>query len=264
MVEQLAHYLTHSPSENSQQHQHTHNHNHTHKHGATADKPLLEDEYLLDNSVNAGAGIYQDMMSQDSKSFASTSSHPVADPEHGHCHGVNDSSAHNHDHHGHSHGGDDHGHSHVPLNTENQSIITFVALWIALSFHSVVEGIVLGSSDSETIKSILVAILAHKGLESFALGASLINAKVSAKKFVAFCLCFALMTPIGILIGLLAESGFEGPVSACLSGFGAGTFLYVSIVEVLLPQFNKQVDTMWKVLALAAGYAGMAAIALWV
>lgn len=233
-MEQFAHWLTHSPKEEA---------------------PHTEEDHLLEHGAPSSDN-YRTLAQPESINNS------AKDVEHGHSHNHNHHDHHHHNHHDHHHD-DHHGHSHVPLNTDNQSFIIFITLWVALSYHSIVEGIVLGSADQETIKSILVAILAHKGLESFSLGTGLIRSGASKLKFFLFCLAFACMTPIGIILGLFV-SNLSGPVVAAVTGFGAGTFCYVSIVEILLPEFNKQQDVLFKIICLAAGFGGMSALALWV
>lgn len=160
-------------------------------------------------------------------------------------------------------GDDGHDHSHVPLNTEGQSLVMVVTLLLALSWHSIIEGLVLGSSDGKSIKSMLLAVLAHKGLESFALGAGLLRSGATWTKFLMFTIGFALTTPFGILIGSFV-SNFEGPFMAGVSGFGAGTFCYVAIVEVLVPELQTKQDKIPKLLCLSVGFLFMSILALWV
>jgi zinc transporter ZupT len=249
-VELIAHQLTHkTPSDDKK--------NETVQNSQTEPFLQAQGDYLVDSSVNQRDGVdphNQGLIATPENSFYSHFS-----GDHGHSHG---------NHHGHSHAHDsshdDHGHSHLPMDTANQSIIVVLALFLALSFHSIVEGISLGSSDGDTVKSIMIAILAHKGLESFSLGTSLINSNASTLKYITFCLIFSLMTPIGVIIGALVLSNTEGIVSAFITGFAAGTFTYVSIVEVLLPEFKKQQDLLFKAIAASVGFAGMAIIALWV
>lgn len=169
-----------------------------------------------------------------------------------------------HDHHGHSHG-DNHGHSHASGLIENDgSIVSAMVLWIALAFHSIMEGLALGA-DEEANKSIFIAILAHKGIESFALGTSLLRSSMAYTTKYYLCLVgFSLMTPIGILAGIALERTFESELASLyVSSIAAGTFIYVSIVEVILNEFKRPQDKLVKVFALAIGFGFMAVLAKW-
>ena len=261
-VEILAHKLIHSEPKKDQHVADSINNSQT--------EPFLpaQGDYLADSSVDQENLPAKNTGLTPENSFYSN----FGSDHHGHSHNNhhNDNHhGHSHEnHHGHDHGhhdhGDDHGHSHMPLNTEGQSLIMAFALFLALSFHSIVEGISLGSASDDSVKSIMIAILAHKGLESFSLGTSLINSNATIIKYVLFCLVFACMTPRGVLIGALVEASTEGIVSAFITGFAAGTFTYVAVVEVLIPEFKKQKDLFLKAVAASAGFAGMAVIALWV
>lgn len=233
---------------NNDHHNHSHGGNHPHQHNKDNIDP--HQQGLIATPENS---FYSNLR------YAGESSQ--RNHEHGHGHGANPGGK-KHEH-GHDHD-DEHGHSHLPMNTENQSLIVAFALFLALSFHSIIEGISLGSSSDDSMKSIMIAILAHKGLESFSLGTSLINSNASILKYAIFCLLFSCMTPVGVLIGALVEASTEGIVSAFITAFAAGTFTYVAVVEVLIPEFKKQQDLILKALALSAGFAGMAVIALWV
>lgn len=180
-----------------------------------------------------------------------------------------DNSAHGHGHHGHAHTvsesaeGEIHAHAHAPPSGDG-SLFSSIVLWFALSFHSVMEGIAMGASES-SFTSIFIAVVAHKALESFALGTSLVRAKTTTGKLVGFCVAFSLMTPVGIAIGLVVQSyaAHDSIISAILTSFASGTFLYVALVEVILPEFAHKRDKVPKLLLLLVGYCGMAIIAKW-
>ena len=179
----------------------------------------------------------------------------TSDVEHGHHH------HHHHEHHEHH---EDHGHSHgIPQNIEG-GMIMVIAIWLALCFHSMMEGLALGAA--ETVNTgIFIAIVAHKGLESFALGTSMIRTNCSMLRYVTMCAAFAAMTPIGILIGMIIEHFAEDSlVSAGVGCIACGTFLYVGIVEVIINEIHRKHDKLAKCLMLILGFGFMAMLALWV
>ena len=242
IVEQVAHYLMHVPAKPD---------------GSEMGATLINSDVTPSDQHNAAVDIEQ-------LGHAHSHNHEHHSHEHhSHEHNHHEHHSHNHNHHEHNH--DEEGHSHAPINTEHQSIVVVVALWLALSFHSVCEGIAMGSANSDdSQRAIVIAIFAHKGLESFSLGTNLIRSRSSTLKYIIFCLLFACMTPMGVLIGHLISKSTEGLVAAYISGFAAGTFLYVATVEVIIPEIKKQQDTLFKCIAVASGFAFMAVIALWV
>ena len=106
---------------------------------------------------------------------------------------------------------------------------------IVFSFHAIIEGLALGIETNPAAAFLIyIAIAAHKGAESFALVNNMLSDKVSAKASTASLFLFALMTPIGIIIG---KHIIEDPSLAhklhhsLLSAVTAGTFLFMSIEQ---------------------------------
>ena len=82
------------------------------------------------------------------------------------------------------------------------SAVSAVLLSLALSLHSVLEGAALGAQTTTSAhRNIMIAILAHKGLSSYALGASLVGSQMQRTQFWALGLCFSLASPLGIMTG---------------------------------------------------------------
>ncbi len=112
---------------------------------------------------------------------------------------------------------------------------------MGLGIHSVLSGVALGSSadDAEAV-SLGVAILSHKYLASFAVGVPLNKSVISLRVAMGIALCFSMLTPIGILVGFLLQSSFAAKpwISDIFICVAAGTFLYVSICEIMIPEFR--------------------------
>ena len=128
------------------------------------------------------------------------------------------------------------------LNQKNY--FSSIVLMMGLGLHSVLSGVALGSStaESEAI-SLGVAILSHKYLASFAVGVPLNKSCISLPIALCIAFVFSMLTPIGILIGfLLHNSSSSNPwIFDCFICVAAGTFLYVSICEILIPEFRYKV-----------------------
>ncbi|EPR62792.1 metal cation transporter, ZIP family protein [Toxoplasma gondii GT1] len=149
--------------------------------------------------------------------------------------------------------------------TGAKELLVSGVLMLALSFHSLMEGVTLSTAPRPQL--VAFAVLVHKGLESFALGSSLMQAQTHSKTFVWQMLLFALMTPAGVLLGIAttwlthagreSAAGTESSVSpshsllpgslasflpllpGLLTGVGSGTFLHVSLLECIAPQLMR-------------------------
>lgn len=99
-------------------------------------------------------------------SIKSITSRPPVDDDHPHSHHSshpNNVDSDHASHHGHGHGGED-GHSHVSINPDTSYVVAYL-LVMALSFHSIFEGIALGTQEKmATTVSIFIAIIAHSPL----------------------------------------------------------------------------------------------------
>ncbi len=172
----------------------------------------------------------------------------------------------------------------------HSSAASAVALTLALSVHSLLEGLVLGMSDSHTIVSISIAILFHKVFAGFALGSTLTAActtSISNETFKKMIYLFSVSTPIGIIVAAALESNMElnTIAVATMQAVVSGTFLYISIVEVGMKELltnreqqrqqqqQQRIGTLdvrgklmqyFKLICLLLGYCFMSYLAVWV
>lgn len=125
----------------------------------------------------------------------------------------------------------------------------WVATWLGLGMHSISEGMALAAilEDPSVRTQLLVSILAHKATEAFSLATVMRLARLGSARSVSFLALFALLGPLGILIGSeLASAG--GVLGEVLTGFACGTFLYVALCD-LLPEVFHGVERPWIKLA---------------
>ena len=196
----------------------------------------------------------------------STSSH-----QHGH--------AHHHHHHGHGHG-----HSHgggfaccsrrgrgggKPRGRRTEAELRAWVFTGAISVHALFDGLSLGAESSATgFLSVLVAVLAHKAFDGLATGAALYPAGYSLKAAAGMLGVAALATPVGIAIGLgvgEALQGSDGGQAAALAeaiivSMSGGSFLFISIVELLPAALSDGRRIGTKLLAFATGFAALCAL----
>lgn len=154
------------------------------------------------------------------------------------------------------------GHSHIHGIVKGNPILAMV-VFIALSFHSVMEGMGMGAS-SDAAWDILVAILAHKSLAAFALALEFMHHNVARTQLLATIAVFSLMTPTGILFGrLLVDGGHSTPAGGVCAAFAGGTFLFVSIMEIIPQELQDPRYQLEKCAALLTGYSAMGVLSLW-
>ncbi|KAI8044907.1 zinc transporter ZIP1 [Drosophila gunungcola] len=166
--------------------------------------------------------------------------------------------------HGHSHG-HGHGHSHLPVMADDASAGDMLAsslrgLFIvsALSLHELFEGMAIGlESSASSVWFMFGAVSAHKLVLAFCVGVELIVARTRMTLAIVYVLTFAVVSPLGIGIGILINHGQEttGPslVSAILQGFACGTLIYVVFFEIL----SKNRSGLRAYLALFVGFLVM-------
>lgn len=138
-----------------------------------------------------------------------------------------------------------------------------ICLFVALSFHSMMEGIGLGTQKhTSMLLSISAAILAHKGLAAFALGTALCKSNLPPFKIGIMAWVFSCGTPVGIAIGTFVAEHFKGPAVSVCTAIAAGTFLQISMMEIipsaLQPTFGETTGTrVGKCCFLAGGFGMM-------
>ena len=149
----------------------------------------------------------------------------------------------------------DHGVAFVPHST-----IRSLILLIALSFHSIFEGLAIGlQQDLGQLISLFIAVIAHKAIMAFSLGLTLAQATLSAKQYVMSIMVFSLASPFGMGIGILLadmdHSLAADVANGILQGIAGGTFLYITFFEVLPHEFNEPKHRMLKLVSMLVGYS---------
>ena len=111
----------------------------------------------------------------------------------------------------------------------------------ALGFHAIFEGISIGASNEYKILiTLLIGLLADKWAEGLSLGITLVKSNIKFKNYLIMIIIFSLMSPIGILIGLLATLSESKIIEAIFLGITSGTFIYISICDILIEEFIEE------------------------
>ena len=145
-------------------------------------------------------------------------------------------------------------------------------LTITLSIHALIAGVALGLSETLSIVSILfVAIIAHKGFETFAFVINLYRQLGKKTQVGLMLLVFSCITPIGILFGITSSTLLYAPIdnllAACFSAFAAGTFLYIGTVHSHHLHHTHEKDSYHqytKVVATIIGVVAMMIVGIWI
>ena len=162
--------------------------------------------------------------------------------------------------------------SEEPARAEDSAFGSLVLL-AALSLHSLFEGLALGlQKTSNSTLQVFVAVLFHKCVLAFAMGIRMVKANSPTKRIVLAAIIFAVMSPLGALLGIAVDKTASSDVdrelaTACLQGIATGTFLFVTFLEVISHevQSNRSGDAdiqMLKLVVIVLGYVAIALIEL--
>jgi zinc transporter ZupT len=117
-----------------------------------------------------------------------------------------------------------------------------VAAYVGIGFHSILDGVAIGAGNVLNISMvILLAVTLHKFPAALALSSILVKGgEYSRKKILVSMFIFALATPIGALVSMNVMDGLNNTdIIGFALGISAGTFLYISIGD-LLPTVHEE------------------------
>ena len=150
----------------------------------------------------------------------------------------------------------------VPVDHETQPrpVLRSLALLLALSMHSLFEGLAVGlQADVSDLIHIFVAVVLHKMIVAFSLGLNLVQTELSVSSIVKSNFLFSITSPLGMCIAVvLQEFGHSINLSitnGILQGLACGTFVYVTFFEVLPRELSHSENHLLKLLALLLGFS---------
>ena len=110
-----------------------------------------------------------------------------------------------------------------------------IAAYIGIGFHSILDGIAIGVGTMMNLSFIIIfAVTIHKFPAALALSSLLVKGKEYTKKKILLSMfIFALATPVGALVAVFIFQGVDDYVVATALGISAGTFLFISIGDLL-------------------------------
>lgn len=131
--------------------------------------------------------------------------------------------------------------------------ITPFVLMIALSMHSVFEGIAFGlMKDMSSALDLMFSILLHKFAEAMSISVALQKSFSDFRQLLKFIILFAFATPVGTALGLILN---EAPdlVNIIFVSLSGGTFIYVSCSELTVEEFSMPGNRWLKLLFFILG-----------
>ncbi|MGE3919826.1 MAG: ZIP family metal transporter [Gammaproteobacteria bacterium] len=157
----------------------------------------------------------------------------------------------------------------IELSHAFRMSVLSLALAGILSIHAAIEGLAFGINTTiATISIIFIAIIAHKGSESFALATMLQKTHFNRKKNLSIFLIFSMITPMMIGVGSWLASLFRSEVSillqAIFNALAAGSFLYIATLHLTVKHYDHQTNRVAHFLSLLFGLLIMGIVALWV
>ncbi len=135
---------------------------------------------------------------------------------------------------------------HQALHAGHRAKHRFVlrASYFGLGIHALLAGVGLsgliaspGELAPAATSGLLIALLVHKGIETFSLGTLMRLAELAPKHAFASLAAFSLITPAGFLGGSLVVDRL-GAAAGLAAAFSLGTFLFVTLFELLPESFH--------------------------
>ena len=110
-----------------------------------------------------------------------------------------------------------------------------IAAYVGIGFHSILDGIAIGAGTMMNLSFVIIfAVTIHKFPAALALSSLLVKGKEYTKKKILISMfIFALATPVGALVSVFVFQGLDDYIVATALGVSAGTFLFISIGDLL-------------------------------
>uniref|UniRef100_UPI00398E8B9F zinc transporter ZIP1 n=1 Tax=Pristiophorus japonicus TaxID=55135 RepID=UPI00398E8B9F len=154
--------------------------------------------------------------------------------------------------------------SHVHVDVNAHSAFHSFILFLSLSLHSLFEGLPIGLQQTESkVLQIFVAILIHKSIIVFSMALKLTQSNVQQGRVILYVIVFAMMSPLGIVIGIIitqVKSASTDLAQSLLEGITAGTFIYITFLEILPHELNSTDGRLLKLLGILFGFCIITAL----
>lgn len=124
-----------------------------------------------------------------------------------------------------------------------------VAAYVGIGVHSILDGVAIGAGSLLNLSVvIIIAVTLHKFPAALALSSMLVKGgEFSKKKIIISMFIFALTTPLGAIFAVSILKNLDTHIVASALGVSAGTFLFISIGD-LLPTVYEEHEKGYKYL----------------
>ena len=162
-----------------------------------------------------------------------------------------------------------HHHSHYQhieklMSNEPGGMLRLIVLYMAISIHSLFEGMALGlQTEHLRIFHLFFAILFHEALVAFSVGITMTRQRLEFSKAVKSMLLFSTAVPLGILLGIAVQQapGTAGSIfSAIFQSLAAGIFIHVTFLELVPAEMANSRDRLAKVAFTFIGFISLALV----
>jgi len=143
-------------------------------------------------------------------------------------------------------------------------------LAIVFSLHSFIAGAAFGLQGSYNQSVILLIVLiGHKLIEAMAFGTVFVKARTPRGNFIRVFAVYTCMMPLGVLVGVICAQLIQSQqslyflVQGLMESVAAGTYIYVSLMGILVFEFESFDLLAQKMASVTLGIVVMAVIAVW-
>lgn len=148
---------------------------------------------------------------------------------------------------------------------KHESLITMptlsfvsIALLVVISAHSFFTGLTMGAqTDFTSTLYLMITVISHKWVEAFALGTNLIRNGEKISSIVKLSILYTLTLPAGLICGTIIiaiSATFAKTATMLATGFGSGSFIYIAIVDILVPEFEHSKNALLKFALVCFGF----------
>lgn len=114
------------------------------------------------------------------------------------------------------------------------SSVNSLILVLAVSIHSIFEGLAIGLQTSSTaVYRLLLAVSFHKVIVTVSLGLQIARIKRKLIFAIIFGIVYSCAAPLGVFIGSLVASNTDDLTVGIMQSLACGTFIYVAAFEIL-------------------------------
>lgn len=134
-----------------------------------------------------------------------------------------------------------------------------LAAYVGIGLHSILDGIAIGAGAMMNLSGVIIlAVTMHKFPAALALSGLLMKGGTySRKKILFYMFIFSLATPVGALFAMFIFQGVDDYIIATALGISAGTFLFISIGDLLPTVYEEHEKGYKNLVSLCLGTAVM-------